>query len=424
MKKIFAFFVSLFLMMTATSSAQAKELTDITADHWAAQEILTVINGGIMGITADGKFNPDENMTRADFNTTLLRVLGHRDNSNENDNIFKDINEDYWAYGDILKSQRLGLIYGYGDNTFRPLNNITKSEVESIISHITEDTDYIDTSVLDVFADKNEIPAWAVERYAKAVDMGVYVNHPDKDKLLPNKNLNRAECAVILFKLRDALNNVKKEFVAEETVMGIEHLTVSPEAKTNEVKITNFRKIILAGNILKIRFAEDFSSKRYVDGTPVKFISQEDILTDEGRMLIPAQSQFIGKVSSLVPQKMLNKNAKVGFEINQIVLPNGEQIDFTAQTAQNLTASKKASIGKLAAYTAGGAVIGTGAGVGLAAIDGSRSGNKYGTAIAVGLPVGVGIGLATGLISPGLQYKCKVGEEVYIELLSDLVIRN
>lgn len=424
MKKIFAFFVSLFLMLTANSSVQAKELTDITADHWAAQEILTVINGGIMGITADGKFNPDENMTRADFNTTLLRVLGHRDNSNENENIFKDINEDYWAYGDILKSQRLGLIYGYGDNTFRPLNNITKAEVESIISHITEDSDYIDTAVLDVFADKNDIPAWAVERYAKAVEMGVYVNHPDKDKLLPNKNLNRAECAVILFKLRDALNNVKKEFVAEETVMGIEHLTVSPDAKTNEVKITNFRKIILAGNVLKVKFAEDFSSKRYVDGTPIKFISQEDILTDEGRMLIPAQSQFIGKVSSLVPQKMFNKNARVGFEINQLILPNGEQIDFTAQTAGELTASKKASIGKVAAYTAGGAVVGTGAGVALAAIDGSRSGSKYGTAIAVGLPVGMGVGLATGLITPGLQYKTKVGDEIYVELLSDLVIRN
>lgn len=122
-----------------------------------------------------------------------------------------------------MKSRRLGLIYGYGDNTFRPLNNISKSEVSSIISHITEDTGYIDTSVLDVFADKDEIPAWAVDRYAKAVSMDVYVNHPDKDMLQPNKLLNRAECAVILYKLREALSNVKKEFVAEETLLSIDH---------------------------------------------------------------------------------------------------------------------------------------------------------------------------------------------------------
>ena len=419
MKKIFAFIAALFLMFTANSAVNAKQLADITADHWAAQEILTVINGGIMGITAEGNFNPDEVMTRADFNTTLLRLLGHRDTSNENENVFTDVPEDFWAYSDILRSQRLGLIYGYGDNTFRPLNNISKAEVESIVSHITEDSDYIDTAVLDVFADKDEIPTWAVERYAKAVGMGVYVNHPDKDMLLPNKLLTRAECAVILFKLRDALDNVKKEFVAEETLMGVDHLNVSPDAKTNEVKITNFRKIILAGNVLKIRFAEDFASKRYVDGTPIKFIAQEDIITEEGRMLIPAQSQFIGKVSAMTPQKSFNRNAKVGIEINQLILPNGEQIDFSAQTVNDLTPSKKATIGKVAAYSLGGAAVGTG--VGIAAASGS---GKYGTGVAVGLPVGLGVGLATGLVTPGLQYKGHVGDEVYVELLSDLVIRN
>ena len=73
MKKIFAFIAALFLMFTVNSAVNAKQLADITADHWAAQEILTVINGGIMGITAEGNFNPDEVMTRADFNTTLLR---------------------------------------------------------------------------------------------------------------------------------------------------------------------------------------------------------------------------------------------------------------------------------------------------------------------------------------------------------------
>ncbi len=422
MKKIFALFVGLFLMFTAASTVQAKQLADITADHWAAQEILTVINGGVMGITAEGNFNPDEVMTRADFNTTLLRLLGHRETSSEAENIFTDVPQDFWAYSDILKSQRLGLIYGYGDNTFRPLNNITKAEVESIISHITEDTDYIDTSVLDVFADKNSIPAWAVDRYAKAVSMGVYVNHPDKDMLLPNKLLTRAECAVILFKLRDALQNVKKEFVADETLMSVDHLNVSPDAKTNEFKITNFRKIILAGNVLRIRFAEDFASKRYVDGTPVKFIAQEDVITEEGRMLIPAQSQFVGKVSAITPQKMFNQNAKVGIEINQLILPNGEQIDVSAQTVKDLTPSKKATFGKVAAYTAGGAVVGSGAGVGIAAAAGG--GNRYATGIAVGLPLGIGVGLATGLITPGLQYKGHVGDEVYVEVLQDLVIRN
>lgn len=423
MKKILSVSLALILMFFTSTTAISKQLADITAEHWAAQEILTVINGGIMGITADGYFNPDEVMTRADFTTTLLRALGHKEVTNEQDNKFTDVTPDFWAYQDILKSQRLGLIYGYGDNTFKPLNNITKAEVESVVSHITEDADYIDDSVLDAFSDKDKIPAWAVERYAKAVDMGVYVNYPDKTMLQPNKLLTRAECAVILFKLRDVLGNVKKEFVAEEKTLGIEHLTVSDDAKTNEVIVTNFRKIIKAGNILKIQFAEDFSSKRYTEGSPVKFITEEDILTDEGRMLIPANSQFIGVASNFQRQRAFNRAASTGFEIRQVILPNGEAIDFTGNTLKDIRPSKAAQFGKVAGYTLLGTGIGAGAGVGIAAMSGGN-GNKYGTAMAVGLPVGAGIGLATGLMTKGLAVKEKVGSNLYIELLSDLVIRN
>jgi len=423
MKKILSISLAFILMFFTSTFASAKQLADITAEHWAAQEILTVINGGVMGITAEGYFNPDEVMTRADFTTTLLRALGHRDVKNEDENKFKDVTPDFWAYQDILTSQRLGLIYGYGDNTFRPLNNISKAEVESVISHITEDTGYIDDSVLDVFKDKNEIPAWAIERYAKAVDMGVYVNYPDKELLQPKKLLTRAECAVILYKLRDALSNVKKEFVAEETVLGVEHLNVSPDAKTNEVAITNFRKIIKAGNILKIQFAEDFSSKRYTEGSPVRFVTTQDILTEEGRMLIPANSQFVGVASNFQKERAFNKSASTGFEIRQVILPNGDAIDFTGNTLKDIRPSKAAQFGKVAGYTLLGTGVGAGAGVGIAAISGG-GGNKYGTAMAVGLPVGAGIGLATGLMTKGLSVKEKVGKDLYIELLSDLVIRN
>lgn len=423
MKKILSISLAFVLMFFTSTFANAKQLADITAEHWAAQEILTVINGGIMGITAEGYFNPDEVMTRADFTTTMLRALGHRDVTNNAENMFKDVTPDFWGYQDILKSQRLGLIYGYGDKTFRPLNNITKAEVESVISHITEDTDFIDDSVLDVFKDKDDIPAWAIERYAKAVDMGVYVNYPDKSMLQPKKLLTRAECAVILYKLRDALGSVKKEFVAEEQTLGIEHLNISEDAKNNEVVVTNFRKIIKAGNILKIQFAEDFSSKRYTEGSPVKFVTTQDILTEEGRMLIPANSQFIGVASNFQKERAFNKSASTGFEIRQVILPNGDAIDFTGNTLKDIRPSKAAKFGKVAGYTLLGTAVGGGSAVGIAAMSGGNS-NKYSTAMAVGLPVGAGVGLATGLMTKGLSVKEKVGKDLYIELLSDLVIRN
>ncbi|MGN0193168.1 MAG: S-layer homology domain-containing protein [Candidatus Gastranaerophilaceae bacterium] len=421
MKKLLSFFAALCIIVFGTTFASAKQIVDVTPDHWAAREILYVVNAGIMGVTKDGAFNPAENITRADFNSILLRTLGHKATASSMPNIFTDVDENFWAYSDIMKSQSLGLIYGYGDNTFRPLKNITKSEAASVISHITQDQ-VIDEAVLNGFVDRNNIPAWAVPRFAKSVQMGVYVNYPNANELLPNKLLDRAECAVLMAKLRASMEQVKKEFVAEETVLGIEHLDVSPDASTNEVKITNFRKIILPGNVLLVNFAEDFYSKRHVDGSDVKFVNTEDIVTREGTLLIPAGSCFTGRVSALQPQRVFNRNAAVDFEITNVTLPNGDSIDFNAVTVKTLRPSKLANAGKVAAYTLGGAVAGGGLGGGLAAA--GNGDNKYGVGIGVGAGSGAGVGLFTGLITPGLQYKGHVGDPVYIKLLTDLVIKN
>lgn len=75
--------------------------------------------------------------------------------------------------------------------------------------------------------------------------------------------------------------------------------------------------------------------------------------------------------------------------------------------------------GKLAAYTASGAAVGIGAGVGLAFIPDPQ---KIGTGIAIGAPVGAAVGLITGLVTPGLKYHAKAGEDIYVILLDDAAV--
>ena len=75
--------------------------------------------------------------------------------------------------------------------------------------------------------------------------------------------------------------------------------------------------------------------------------------------------------------------------------------------------------GKIALYTVGGAAVGTGAGVGFSFIPDP---DKVGTGIAIGTPVGAGLGLITGLVTPGLNYNAKQGEEIQVILLEDASI--
>ena len=75
--------------------------------------------------------------------------------------------------------------------------------------------------------------------------------------------------------------------------------------------------------------------------------------------------------------------------------------------------------GKVALYTVGGAAVGIGSGVGLSFIPDPK---KLVPGIAIGAPVGAGVGLITGLVTPGLNYSAKQGEDIRVILLEDASI--
>lgn len=423
MKKILSILAAFFLVLAGMNNAFAKQPNDVPADYWAVKEINAVLNDGIMSVDKNGKFLPQADVTRAQFTSMLLRGLGHPKAQISSDNKFTDVTKNHWAYGDILLSENLGLVYGYPDKTFKPNNIITKSEAASVISHITKNVKY-DVNVLKNYKDANSVYPWVKNQYAKSIAMNIYVNYPDADKLLPNKDLNRAEAAVLLYKLKNALNLVQEKYVAKEVLLSTEHLDVSDKAPVDEVKITNLRKIVLSQNLLKVYFEMPFRSKGADLGEQVNFVVKEDIYTKEGTLVIPKRSTLVAVIDNVEHQKIFNKNAKVTLKFCKLILPCGQEIAMQGRVLDNdgvLTPSKWATFGKVSAYTLGGAAVGTGAGVGFAAIPSPK---KYGNGVAIGLPVGAGVGLATGLITPGLTYKADENDSLLILITSDLCLPN
>lgn len=423
-EKMKKFLSTLLIFILTATNALAFVGTDVQEDYWAGKEIEFCVNEKIINLDESGAFNPEKEVKRAEFTSMLLRALGHSPKLMERRNPFSDFGKDYWAYNDILKSDELGLVYGYPDNTFRPESFITKAEVASVISHITKD-ELKDINVLDKFSDAQDIPEWGKQQFAKSIELGIYVNYPDSDKLLPNKKLNRAEAAVILAKLRNCINVVKDEYVPpKEEILGTEHLNIYPKATTNEVVVTNMRKIILAGNVLIVNFAEKYNSNKSDVGSSVNFTFKDSVNTEEGTLVIPAATTLSGYIQTLEPQKKFNKNAKVTVTFRELTTPFGQNVTVQGRVLNNdgiLTASKLATAGKIAGYTLGGAAIGTAASVGFASIP---SPQEYGTGVAIGLPVGAGVGLITGLLTPGLAYKANTNDTLYIELTEDLSIYN
>ncbi len=417
MKKFVSGVMALCLLAFNAIPALAASIADVSQNYWASKEINIVVDNNIMTLSGN-RFNPEGNMTRVEFVNALLKVLSDENLNVTISNKFKDVQSSNPNYDNILRSQQLGLVYGYPDGTFKPNNTVLRSEAQSVISHITKDMD-ADTSVLNQFKDAAAIPAWAKKVYAKTINYGIYVNYPDSRELRPNDNLSRAEAAVLLARLKEKLDLVKQEYIGTTR---IEHLDVTRKAPNNEVAINNIQSTINQGNVLVVAFEDKFKSEEHKAGDVVTFVADKDICTEEGTLIIPAGTKFVAQINEIQPPKKFNKNARVYPQLTKIILPSGKELAFNAKPFSKDYSLKEGpwmTTGKLLLCTAAGAAVGTGAGVGFAFIPNPAN---IGTGVAIGTPVGAAVGLVTGLVTPGLQYHAKAGENIYVILLDDAVI--
>ncbi len=415
MKKLFASLMAVCLTaFCAIPAFAAANIADVSADFWANKEIVDVVTHDIMNLDEQNNFNPEGKVSRICFVKSLLKLLSN-DNLNVSiKNSFSDVADDDANYADILRSQQLGIVYGYPDSTFRAAKLMTRAETQSVISHITKDK-VSDTSVLKSFSDYRTVPAWANQVYAKTLDYGIYVNYPNENELRPNDILTRAEAAVLLSRLRAKLDLVKSQYKGDS----IEHLKVKKNAPNNEVLVLQKSNVIKEGNVLEVAFTDKFRSEESATGDAVYFVNEAPIYTEEGTLVIPANSKFNGTVLGIEKEKWFNKNARVYVQLTEIVTPDGEKAALNAKPFYKNYELKEGpwmTAGKLLLYTVGGSAIGTGTGLGLAFIPDPV---KIGTGMGIGAPVGAAVGLVTGLVTPGLKYHAKSGEEIYVILLED-----
>ncbi|WP_105615533.1 S-layer homology domain-containing protein [Vallitalea okinawensis] len=95
---------------------------------YAANQLVTL---GIVTGYEDGSLRLDNNITRAEVATILVKILGYDDKhvvANEELD-FSDVSQDFWAFQNIEKAAALGLISGYPEGTFKPNQNITFAEM-------------------------------------------------------------------------------------------------------------------------------------------------------------------------------------------------------------------------------------------------------------------------------------------------------
>lgn len=164
-------------------------LNDIK-NHWAKKYIeKLVINGAVSGYP-DGTFRPDNNITRAEFITMLVKAFKLE---SQDKKIFIDTKE-HWANNFISIAASHEIVSGYEDNTFRPDNLITREEMAVMVAKAiklrldSEESKFMDSDVLS---------SWARPYVSTVVNHGIIQGYPNKT-FQPQKNATRAEAVTII----------------------------------------------------------------------------------------------------------------------------------------------------------------------------------------------------------------------------------
>ncbi len=82
----------------------------------------------------DSKFHPERNLTRAETAAVIARIMGLQDDPAQ-DVAYSDVSSNHWAYGYIRKVTEAGYMSGY-NGKFRPDDAITRAELVSLMLRI------------------------------------------------------------------------------------------------------------------------------------------------------------------------------------------------------------------------------------------------------------------------------------------------
>jgi Leucine-rich repeat (LRR) protein len=166
-----------------------------TSGHWAEKSLLKLFEREILSGYPDGSMRPQKEMTRAEVTVILVKALNLKPLTDKKYNFKDDSKLPAWAYGYIQRAVEKGIIKGYDDNSFRPLQKISRNE---IVTMIVRAFGFQNKQGSDItFIDSGTIPKWSKDSIFTAVSLGIVKGYRN-NSFMPYKDVTRAEAATIL----------------------------------------------------------------------------------------------------------------------------------------------------------------------------------------------------------------------------------
>ncbi|MEF2246203.1 S-layer homology domain-containing protein [Paenibacillus sp. IITD108] len=182
--------------------AEYKKVFADTRGHWGERVIQKMAAKHIVNGTSNDTFAPDRSVTRAEFTAILARALGL--NGNTAAASFSDIEQTAWYASSVAAASAAGIISGKGNGKFAPNENITREEMAVMLkrayTHLNDALEIPQTSA--AIKDLDAIPAWAKDAVMAAYSLQLLKGRTD-GRFDGKASLTRAEAAQVTANLLD-----------------------------------------------------------------------------------------------------------------------------------------------------------------------------------------------------------------------------
>ncbi|SHJ87563.1 S-layer homology domain-containing protein [Paramaledivibacter caminithermalis] len=177
---------------------------DIVGYEWAEEAINKMCEKGIIKGRSKEIFDPESSITRAEFATLITRILNVEDN-HDYTIAFNDVPHDKWYYESVRMICAAKLMKGKSKEFFNPEEKITRQEMAVVVANILHKQGYKALDIAEVeFKDKDKIAPWAIKAVVTSQQRGIIKGINGEFK--PNEPLNRAQAAIIIYRLYEILN--------------------------------------------------------------------------------------------------------------------------------------------------------------------------------------------------------------------------
>ena len=203
-----------FSLVPTALAEKADDFTDVSRSDWYYQFVDYVTSKGYFNGVADKTFAPADNMTRAMFVTVLFRFHGAKGDRSQS--AFTDVAPGEWYTDAINWAAANRIVDGVGNGKFAPNDPITRAQMCTMIERYLVlyrkawKVTLPETGSVSVMVDESAIPAWALAAVKQCQRHGL-VNGFEDGTFRPNDLSTRAQVAAVIYRLSYLVQNAKPD---------------------------------------------------------------------------------------------------------------------------------------------------------------------------------------------------------------------